>query len=150
MKTPTKGLYNQATIANALERLRLNDGNLKKTSRELNISRDALRRWAKKYPDKLPAAEDNYTEVEVEVVEPIREVYEPLPDDIRNLDEAISEAIKRAKELIPNCRTAIEASTVAKNLTKVRLDLTSNNDENNKKKAQGILAATLEALRKNS
>ena len=150
MKTPTKGLYSQATIANALERLRLNDGNLKKTSRELNISRDALRRWAKKYPDQLPAAEDNYTEVEVEVVEPIREVYEPLPDDIRNLDEAISEAIKRAKELIPNCRTAIEASTVAKNLTKVRLDLTSNNDENNKKKAQGILAATLEALRKNS
>lgn len=148
MKTPTKGLYNQATIANALERLRLNDGNLKKTSRELNISRDALRRWAKKYPDQLPAAEDNYTEVEV--VEPIHEVYEPLPDDIRNLDEAISEAIKRAKELIPNCRTAIEASTVAKNLTKVRLDLTSNNDENNKKKAQGILAATLEALRKNS
>lgn len=148
MKTPTKGLYSQATIANALERLRLNDGNLKKTSRELNISRDALRRWAKKYPDQLPAVEDNYTEVEV--VEPLQEVYEPLPEDIRNLDEAISEAIKRAKELIPNCRTAIEASTVAKNLTKVRLDLTSNNDENNKKKAQGILAATLEALRKNS
>ena len=36
----------QSTIAAALERLAANNGNAKKTARELNISRSTLREWA--------------------------------------------------------------------------------------------------------
>ena len=140
MKTPTvKKKYSDDVISRSLAILRDNDYNYKKTSRETAISRDTLRRWAKQYSTPIE---------EPEVIEVIPEPGEPLPEEIKTLDDAIAAAIKRAKELIPECKTAVEASTVAKNLTKVRLDLTTNTDEANKRKAESLLQATIDRLRK--
>lgn len=140
MKTPTvKKKYSEEVISRALAILRDNDYNYKKTSRETTISRDTLRRWAKEYSTPIE---------EPEVIEVIPEPSEPLPEEIKTLDDAIAAAIKRAKELIPACKTAVEASTVAKTLAKVRLDLTTNTDEANKRKAESLLQATIDRLRK--
>lgn len=46
------------------------------------------------------------------------------------IDRAIEDAIKRTRDLIKECKTAVEASTVAKNLVKVKLDLAGENSDN--------------------
>lgn len=119
IKTPSVAKsYSIATIREALVLLQENGGNLKRTSVQMNISRDTLRRWSKEYPD-LPPEE-----------ECIHMSPEARAEATEEIDRAIEDAIKRTRDLIKECKTAVEASTVAKNLVKVKLDLAGENPDN--------------------
>lgn len=145
MRTPTvKKRYSNAEIAFALEKLKQNNYNYYKTSCELSISRSALRRWLEE--SKITPLVEEETPVIVEDAVEIANI----ENDLTTLDEAITLAIETAKSLIPYCKTAIEASTVAKNLTKVRLDLTGRDlDEEKKSKTYNIIQATIDIFNQN-
>lgn len=147
MRTPTvKKRYSNSEIAFALEKLKQNGYNYKKTSRELNISRSALRRWQAEFKLQPLVIEEEETPVIVEEAVEIANI----DNNLTTLDEAITLAINKAKELIPLCKNAIEASTVAKNLTKVRLDLTGRDlDEEKKSKTYNIIQATIDIFNQN-
>lgn len=111
------------------------------------MSRSTLIRWRKEFQVAPLVTEEDEESAPIEVAEVIQSV----DDNIQELDEAITLAIQKAKSLIPMCKTAIEASTVAKNLTKVRLDLTGRDlDEDKKNKGYSILQATINILNKNN
>lgn len=152
MKTPTKTptvrkRYSNSQIAFALEELRRSEYNFYQTAKKVGVSRSTLIRWRKEFQVAPLVTEENEESAPIEVAEVIQSV----DDNIQELDEAITLAIKKAKSLIPMCKTAIEASTVAKNLTKVRLDLTGKDlDEDKKNKGYSILQATINILNKNN
>lgn len=152
MKTPTKTptvrkRYSNSQIAFALEELRRSDYNFYQTAKKVGVSRSTLIRWRKEFQVAPLVTEEDEESAPIEVAEVIQSV----DDNIQELDEAITLAIQKAKSLIPMCKTAIEASTVAKNLTKVRLDLTGRDlDEDKKNKGYSILQATINILNKNN
>ena len=152
MKTPTKTptvrkRYSNSQIAFALEELRRSDYNFYQTAKKVGVSRSTLIRWRKEFQVAPLVTEEDEESAPIEVAEVIQSV----DDNIQELDEAITLAIQKAKSLIPMCKTAIEASTVAKNLTKVRLDLTGKDlDEDKKNKGYSILQATINILNKNN
>lgn len=140
MRTPTvRKQYSDAEITRALETLRANDYNLKKTSREVGISRDTIRRWQKEY-DRPPGEPTDVTPAEV---------IDTTIEKWHQLDEAITKAIARTLDLIPQCKSAIEASTVAKNLARIKLDLQSGRAEiTEQEKHHNILQTTINILNK--
>ena len=146
MRTPTvKKRYSNSEIAFALEQLKKNDYNYYRTSRELHISRASLSRWLEEFKIQPLVVEEEDIPVVDEAVE-----ISHINNDLTSLDEAITLAINKAKELIPLCKNAIAASTVAKNLTKVRLDLTGRDlDEEKKSKTYNIIQATIDIFNQN-
>ena len=138
IQTPYQKKYINADIAWALDTLKKNENNLLKTSKETGVARSTLRRWAEEFADKeIPVDEDGVIILTAEEAE------------IAKLDEAINAALDKTRALIPKCKTAVEASTVAKNLVKIKLDLVSENlDDERKSKRQNILQATINILNK--
>lgn len=141
-KTPSSKLYSDEVIANALEVLKDNNYKVDPTAKQLGIPRGTLRRWVDasggipaqyKNPPKAPKA--------TEII--ITDESSPL------LDRVLDRALQRTFDLIPQCKTAFEASTIAKNISAIKKDIAAiTGEDGNTKQKLTTLQQTINILNK--